>query len=195
LGASAGTLDRAVRLCIALHDVGKLTIDWQRWAHEWQKIVGKPVAENYMAAHTDYDLTDPSVRDKERQFKVPRPPHAVESTRAVAPLLVAVFGKEAQDLTKACLTAIARHHAPQADKYKAYELHAAAQSEIAAALQKTDAIALPHLSRLCSQAQPAPLTNIFVQPDDTVALLTYFLIVRALRLADQWATSQAGRKE
>lgn len=195
LGALAGTLDRAVRLCIALHDVGKLTTDWQRWAHEWQRVVGEPIEENYMAAHTDYDLTDPSVRVKEKHFKVPRPPHAVESMRAVAPVLVAIFGKEAQDLTKACLTAIARHHAPRADKYKAYELHTAAQSEIAAALQKTDTAALPHLSRLCLHAQPTSLTNIFVQPDDTVALLTYFLIVRALRLADQWATSQAGRKD
>ena len=116
LGVHEGAINQAIRLCIALHDVGKLTVEWQNWAHKWQQVVGESIDENYMAAHTDYDRTNAEIREKEKQFPVKRPGHAVESVWAVAPLLAKVFGKEQKDLAKACFTAIGRHHAPQARK-------------------------------------------------------------------------------
>ena len=196
LEAHKGAIDQAIRLCIALHDVGKLTVDWQEWAHKWQQEVGQPIPENYMAAHTDYDRTNPAVREKEKQFPVKRPGHAVESVWAIAPLLVQVFGKEQRDLAEACLTAIGRHHAPQAKTCSPYTLHSTAPSEIKTVLQSAGDLghrAQMHLESLCKQAKPIKPFSHFVQSDNTLALLTYFLIVRALRLADQEATSQVSR--
>ena len=196
LGADMGAIDRAIRLCIALHDVGKLTVEWQNWAHKWQQEVGDPVDENYMAAHTNYNRGNSAVREKEKQFPVKRPPHAVESMRAVAPLLLATFGQNQEILFKASLTAIARHHAPKADQYKTYELHPAFQTSIETTLQMIgDAgqVAQTHLEKICRQDQPRLLTGMFVSPSETLSLLTYFLIVRALRLADQEATSKVSR--
>ena len=198
LGTDKGTIDRAIRLCIALHDAGKLTFGWQRWAHEWQQLIDKPIAPDYMAAHTDYNRGNSTIREKEKQFPVKRPPHAVESMRAVAPLLLATFGEDQEILLKASLTAIARHHAPKADQYQTYKLHPAFQTSIKAALQMIgDAgqVAQTHLEKICRQDQPRSLTGMFVSPSKTSSLLTYFLIVRALRLADQEATSQVSIKE
>ena len=198
LGIHEGAIDQAIRLCIALHDVGKLTIGWQDWAHKWQQAVGQPIPENYMAAHTDYNRANAEVREKEKQFSVKRPPHAVESMRAVAPLLLATFGEDQESLFKASLTAIARHHAPKADQYQTYELHPASQTSIETALQMIgDAgqVAQTHLGKICRQDQPRSLTGMFVSPSEKLSLLTYFLIVRALRLADQEATSQVSIKE
>ena len=151
-----------------------------------------------MAAHTDYNRGNSVVREKEKQFPVKRPPHAVESMRAVAPLLLATFGQNQEILFKASLTAIARHHAPKADQYKTYKLHPAFQTSIETALQMIgDAgqVAQTHLEKICRQDQPRLLTGMFVSPSKTSSLLTYFLIVRALRLADQEATSQVSIKE
>ena len=198
LGADMGAIDRAIRLCIALHDVGKLTVEWQNWAHKWQQEVGQPIPENYMAAHTDYNRGNSAVREKEKQFPVKRPPHAVESMRAVAPLLLATFGEDQEILLKASLTAIARHHTPKADQYQTYKLHPAFQTSIETALQMIGAagqVAQTHLEKICRQDQPRSLTGMFVSPSKTSSLLTYFLIVRALRLADQEATSQVSIKE
>ena len=196
LGADKNAIDQAIRLCIALHDVGKLTIEWQNWAHQWQQAVGESICENYMAAHTDYDRTSPTIREMEKRFHVKRPGHAVESVWVIAPLLAKIFGKEQKDLAEACFTAIGRHHAPQARNCSAYTLHPAAPSEIKAVLQETGHLgqmAQMHLGSLRKQAKPIKPFSYFVQPDNTLALLTYFLIVRALRLADQEATSQVSR--
>ena len=198
LGTHEGAIDQAIRLCIALHDVGKLTFGWQRWAHEWQQLIDKPIPSDYMAAHTDYNRANSEVREKEKQFPVKRPPHAVESMRAVAPLLLATFGEGQEILFKASLTAIARHHAPKADQYQTYELHPASQTSIATALQMIgDAgqVAQTHLEKICRQDQPRSLTGMFVSSNKPLSLLTYFLIVRALRLADQEATAEVSRKE
>ena len=198
LGVSKGAIDQAVQLCVALHDVGKLTVDWQRWAQSWQQQIGCPVDADYMAAHTDYDRNNPEVREIERQFRIKRPGHAVESVWAVAPLLVKVFGREQRDLAEACFTAIGRHHSPQAKNCSAYTLHANAESEIQEVLQQISGLgheAQLHLESLCKEARPIKPFSNFVQPEFTLALLAYFLIVRALRLADQEATSKVSRRE
>ncbi len=192
LETKEGAIDQTIRLCIALHDIGKLTCGWQRWAHEWQRLIDKPIDPNYMAAHTDYNRGNSAVREKEKHFPVKRPPHAVESMRAVAPLLGATFYDQ-EILFKASLTAIARHHAPKADQYQTYELHPDFQTSIETTLQmigEAGQVAQTHLEKICTQDQPRSLTGMFVSPSNTPSLLTYFLIVRALRLADQEATSQ-----
>ncbi len=196
LNVRPGAINEAIQLCIALHDIGKLTIGWQEWAHKWQQAIGCPLEENYMAAHTDYDRDNPAIREIERRFSIKRPGHAVESVWAIAPLFVKVFGREQRDLAEACFSAIARHHSPRAKNCSPYILHPYAPSEIQEVLQGIGGLghmAQMHLESLCKEATPIKPFSAFVQPDCTLALLTYFLIVRALRLADQEATSQVSR--
>ena len=196
LETNNGAIEQAIRFCIALHDVGKLTVEWQNWAHQWQQAIGEPIRGNYMAAHTDYDRASSTIHEIEKRFHVKRPGHAVESVWAVAPFLAKVFGKEQKDLAEACFTAIGRHHAPQAKTCSPYILHAAAPSTIKTVLQSTGhlgQIAQMNLESLCKQAKPIKPFSYFVEPSNTRALLTYFLIVRALRLADQEATSKVSR--
>ena len=196
LGVPAGAINQAIQLCIALHDVGKLTVKWQEWAHKWQQAIGCPLDEDYMAAHTDCDRANLEQREIERIFPVKRPPHAVESMRAIAPVLAGTFGGDQEILLKASLTAIARHHAPKADRYQAYTLHPAFHTSIETALQmigEAGEVAHSHLWKICREAQPQPLTGMFVSPYKDIPLLTYFLIARALRLADQEATSHVSR--
>ena len=65
-GWPAGTLERLSRLVIAAHDLGKLDVRWQRWAHRWQEEVSKlhgedlRIPEDYMVAHTDYNEQNPA---------------------------------------------------------------------------------------------------------------------------------------
>jgi len=92
-------------------------------------------------------------------------------------------------LLKAIFTAIARHHSPQADSYKDFSLHHAARPTLAQVLAGVKG------SEQVSQAlEPSkkhqPITGLLVQPDSRDELLAYFLIVRALRLADQGAMSR-----
>ena len=196
LNVRPGAINEAIQLCIALHDVGKLTIGWQEWAHKWQQEIGCPVDKNYMAAHTDYDRDNPAIREIEGRFSVKRPGHAVESVWAIAPLFVKAFGREQKDIAEACFSAIARHHSPRAKNCSPYILHPYASTEIQEVLQGIGGLghmAQMHLESLCKEATPNKPFSAFVQPDCTLALLTYFLIVRALRLADQEATSQVSR--
>ena len=198
LGVPAGAINEAIQLCIALHDVGKLTVRWQDWAHKWQQEIGCPLDKNYMAAHTDYDRDSPAIREIEKRFPVKRPGHAVESVWAIAPLFVKVFGREQKDLAEACFSAIARHHSPRAKNSSPYTLHSYAPSEINMVLDMIGGLGHEtsrHLESICKLANPIKPFSHFVQPSNTLALLTYFLIVRALRIADQEATSKVSRRE
>jgi len=95
IGLTTGALERAVRLAIALHDVGKMDRGWQGWAHEWQKRIGAPVAEDYMLAHTDYNPDDPRHQAVEDEMPGSRPPHAAESAVAVFRILHQLLGAPA----------------------------------------------------------------------------------------------------
>ncbi|MBW2030497.1 MAG: CRISPR-associated helicase Cas3' [Deltaproteobacteria bacterium] len=187
----AGSLERAVRLTIALHDVGKMDLRWQGWAHEWQKRIGAPVSEDYMLAHTDYNSDDPRHRSVEAEMPSSRPPHAAEGAVAVFRVLHQLLGTPGQDdprfkLMKAIFTAIARHHSPRADSYRGFTLHQAAGKALAQVLAGLDASGQAN-KVLVTSKRPQPITSLMVQPDARDELLAYFLIVRALRLADQGA--------
>ena len=102
-------------------------------------------------------------------------------------------------MAEACFTAIGRHHTPRAKyQFTIQTLHPAAPSEIQTVLQMTGhlgEIAQMHLESLASKRSRLSHFPTLFNQDNTRALLTYFLIVRALRLADQEATSQVSRKE
>ncbi|MGQ9568425.1 MAG: CRISPR-associated helicase Cas3' [Anaerolineae bacterium] len=185
-----GTLDRAIRLAILLHDTGKMDRRWQDWAHKWQQRIGAPVEDDCMLAHTDYCADDPLHRSAEREMPGSPPPHAAESAVAVCRLLHQALGspKEQDDpklkLLKATFTAIARHHSPQVDRYRAFSLHRAANQTVAQVLA-TWGTTLQIDQLLETERKAQPIQGFLVQPSSRRELLAYLLIVRCLRLADQ----------
>ncbi|MEM3112471.1 MAG: CRISPR-associated helicase Cas3' [Candidatus Anstonellales archaeon] len=191
MGLPGGSLGRAVHLAIALHDAGKMDRRWQGWAHEWQRRIGAPVAENIMLAHTDYNPDDPCHQIVEAEMTGTRPPHAAEGAVAVFKVLHQLLGVPGQDdprfkLMKAIFSAIARHHSPKVDSYKHFDLHPAAGTTLAQALENFN-IGGQIIQFLATSKRSQPITSLLIQPDARDELLAYFLIVRALRLADQGA--------
>lgn len=113
-----GMLDRAIRLMFAIHDLGKLDQVWQKWAHAWQRKVSVlrndpalAFADDYMAAHTDYDSDDQREREAQSKVMPKRPNHAAESARAGRNLIRAIAGDN-DALYAAMVSAIICHHSP-----------------------------------------------------------------------------------
>jgi CRISPR-associated endonuclease/helicase Cas3 len=183
-GWEAGTLDRLAQAVIALHDLGKLDVRWQAWAHGWQEQVSAlrgqdlSIPLDYMAAHTDYDGQNQTEEALNRKLHSLRPNHAVESARAAEDLLWEHTGEEA--LLRAALTVIARHHSAGArGSHEAFEAHPAAKTALAEVLDGLDPV-LVHW-----HFPEGTLARKLVRPNREPELLVYLLLVRALRLADQ----------
>lgn len=192
MGLPKGKLEETICIAIVCHDLGKMDRKWQAWAHEWQRRIGMPAADADMLAHTDYDSDNPSHRDAELKMADHRPPHAVEGAVAARKVIHRLLGDPPRDdprikLLKAVFTAIARHHSPSADSYKAFELHPSAATAFARTLE--DLGFNGQLSEaLEGRGSPQSISGLLVEPGVTDELLAYLLIVRALRLSDQGAT-------
>jgi CRISPR-associated endonuclease/helicase Cas3 len=181
-----GSIERAARLAIALHDVGKMDTRWQKWAREYQKAIGEPIADpNFMIVHTHSETE--AHRQIGKTIRPKRPHHAGEGAVAVAKLLNEYFSQwpEAREgLRRVTLTAIARHHSAQASSYDTeYALENAAQEAIFSAIQNAGI-----------DISPAATNNLFLRapalslenqvPKNGNQWLAYFLVVRALRMCD-----------
>ncbi len=214
---SEGIIDHAIRLAIACHDLGKLDRQWQQWARTWQPFVMKMLNnttyqlpdKDFLFAKTEYDYSKRQ-REWQKQIWPKRPHHACESVMLGRKLIgmslgvtkIEGAGKEKQPLLRAVCGAIARHHTSQAYQYSTAHLDKVALNAIDEALKgarsnKPWSYDLLHLSMnidkgddLTSPENPTPLIT---RPDNdgdfenTLETLLYFVIVRALRLADQRA--------
>jgi CRISPR-associated endonuclease/helicase Cas3 len=189
LGCSAAQLARAVRLAIALHDLGKLRVEWQQWSHAYQRAIGEPQPPDFMIVHTHYKPERyPQHKHMEdevsKRFK--RPHHAAEGACAAWPLIVrALDGNER--LSRAVFTAITRHHAPFTDGVEAFELHPQSETAVAAALTVAGLPEelSPRISRNgARRPNDGALADQLIESGDQGGWLIYALIVRALRLCD-----------
>lgn len=201
-GWTAGIVTRAAAMVTVLHDVGKLTgkrggrWGWQTWARQWQRAVGCPMPEGFLAAHTDYDSDNPLHLQKEHKLNGKRPAHALEGAVAVVPLLVTVLG-EAPSLLKAAFSAIARHHAPHTEQWQAYRLLKQAPEAVAETL-----VLLPvefrhrleaGMLRMEDDPYRTSVSGFFLDPstpDGDAQLVAYALLARALRRADRGGTKK-----
>jgi CRISPR-associated endonuclease/helicase Cas3 len=182
----AGLLDQAVRLALALHDLGKLQVDWQGWARAYQKrVAGEEPA--FLVAHTLSETEEH--RRIAREVRPRRPHHAGEGAMAgIRILLTALGAPDNEGLFRATMTAIARHHAPDLDEASPFRLDPGAPSALAEALTAAGdepwrewaarlrlADEAPNLRRWLLQMPPEHHWSWW---------LLYFLIVRAVRLTD-----------
>jgi CRISPR-associated endonuclease/helicase Cas3 len=206
-----GSIDHSIRLAIACHDLGKLSISWQEWAWEWQQFLYRhknwPLSllpeTPFFFAKTDFDHSKEQ-KELQRNMKRQRPNHACESVVLGIDMIadsLGVSGPESKlfPLLFAVCGAIARHHTPQAHEYRDVLLSPGAERAIKDAFeevrQNTD-----------WQYDVSFLEKGFIKggnltPEDADAYITqpkmgriheletwlYFVIVRALRLADQRA--------
>lgn len=208
-GLPAGTLEHALSVAVAAHDIGKLSTGWQNWTRTWQalqlqtypdllwnglegrrKVVPQPAG--VFCAHTDYhpDL------DKARSDAQPkRPGHAGESAAVLEKTYYdALLDRVGDDefggqVFRGVFGAIARHHgAYSAGKAEAWRLDAGSSAEILSVFQdltgaSLDAEALGQLERN-GVPKSEPTTDDLPNPERPLEWLTYSLVSRALRQAD-----------
>jgi CRISPR-associated endonuclease/helicase Cas3 len=188
-GWPEGSIERVTRLAIACHDVGKMDVRWQKWAHNYQEAIGKPVNDPaFIIAHTDSQNDDH--RRIAKEIRPKRPNHAGEGAVAVAKLINNYFNhwpKARDALRRITLSAIARHHNAQTDSFdEKFALSNAANQAIFAALQNAG-IAIPPeaLKDVFTHAPATQLKKqILSESDRGEWWLAYFLIVRALCICD-----------
>jgi CRISPR-associated endonuclease/helicase Cas3 len=199
-----GLIDRAVRLAIACHDIGKLGTGWQQWCEEWQQKLENEYGSRYAIqpdkrpfAHTDFDGS-PKQRELQRTVRPSRPHHACESAELAAFFIESVLIRNIaephpgeQALARATVAAIARHHAATSQKFDPTVLCADAHDAIRQGLEVVRQ----------GQEWTYDLANLDVErehngdvTEDQMTMptmqnmsetLLYFLLVRVLRLADQ----------
>ena len=216
MGLEAGTIDHAVQLAIATHDLGKLDDHWQRWARAWQRLLyekgqwAAPYREPDKAAFlakTDYDYRSKEQREWQKELPIKRPRHACESVMAGRKLIMRSLKVNSADnpnlpVVRAICYAIARHHTPTAHEYVATKIAPAAQAAIQRALEnvRRGGHWSYDLDRLVLQFEKGDLLpvnsnrspwmtepNVMAGPEKLLETWLAFLIVRALRLADQRA--------
>lgn len=200
-----GLLDRAIRLMFATHDLGKLDKTWQEWAHAWQEKVSQlrndptlRISKEYMAAHTDYDDSNPQEKQAERKIQPRRTPHATESARAARGLIAALTGNN-DALYAALMSAIICHHnAALRDDHGAWK--PTPKHAKTAFNQAMSAVALSKDPTLIEAVQNGKkplidwkngfdagrsLSDALINPGKQVEVILYLFLVRILRLADQ----------
>lgn len=181
----SGSLRQATELAVLLHDVGKLNIKWQQWVRDYQKRIGRPIADGQVYAHTDL-LHDEHRTIERAMWK--RPWHAVEGALAVLPFLANHFGN-AHPLTDAVFTAIARHHAASSNTNRSFRLVSRAVDYIKQTHQVLSSIELWGID--ADVPADAGAGDIIPGPDDKLpAFFAYLLIARVLRRGDQAGTAR-----
>jgi CRISPR-associated endonuclease/helicase Cas3 len=216
MGLAAGMVDQAIRLAIACHDLGKLNQPWQHWALAWQKLlwVQQDRAVPYQLpdvgfcfAKTDHNYSLEQ-RKLQNQVQPKRPNHACESVAVGRKLIGASLGitknsgKEYLPVLRAICGAIARHHTSQASIYGSVKLNEHAKNAAAEALHIAHqngawsydiaqlSLSIDKGDDLAPATAPTPkVTRPEWESGRAGELETwlYFVLVRALRLADQRA--------
>ena len=188
-GWPAGIVDTLARWVIVLHDLGKLDVRWQKWAHRWQEAVSELRGEDlripadYLAAHTDYNDQNKDEKTLNLKLRQGRPNHAAEGAAAAMDWLLAQIGDPS--LVRAALTAIVRHHSAGASGRHG-EFHAC--PEAAEAIQDmltTAGLLENNQSNIHQQVVQGDLSRRLIRPKREEELLPYLLLARVVRLADQ----------
>lgn len=185
-------LERAIRLALALHDVGKLDKRWQDWAARYQERIGegKPL---FLVAHTHWEQNNPLHRQAQGEVKGKPKTHAGEGAMASARILFeALDAKSHPGLYHATLTAIARHHSPSLDEANAFRLHPEATNAVADALAAVGDETWRDSARWLITEQDAPnLSKRLLSAEHAWAWwVLYFVIVRILRLCDGFSQEE-----
>jgi len=101
---SSEKLKKMLKICCAFHDVGKLSVKWQKAIKGWQEHKNPQKLSNEPLAHSDYD---PEVDFEEKKKFPKQPSHAAEGSYAIGKWLIDCLEEK---YAVVLWTAIARHH-------------------------------------------------------------------------------------
>ena len=185
-GWPRGILDDLARWVIMVHDLGKLDVRWQKWAHRWQEEVSElrgedlTVPGDYLVAHTDYDERNEDEKALNCGLRRMKPNHAAESAAAAMDWLLDRTGDLA--LARAALTAIVRHHSAGASgRHGSFRACAGAEAALRDLLEGAD--------KICWEVEEGNLGRRLIRPRRAKELLAYLLLARVVRMADQRSLS------
>ncbi|MBA2395374.1 MAG: CRISPR-associated helicase Cas3' [Ktedonobacteraceae bacterium] len=199
-----GAIDHAIRLAIACHDLGKLSESWQQWAHTWEHLLVQEGIDTssipsgpFFFAKTDFDYSREQWK-LQNSMKQKRPNHACESVMFGINVIADSLGVDGPEsklapLFYATCAAIARHHTPQAHECGDAVLAPGAIDAIRGVFEMVKRNAPWHydLSCLETKTEHTKLDDMVTTPTrgglKELETWLYFVIVRALRLADQRA--------
>lgn len=211
LSLPASSLDHAVRLAIACHDLGKLSKGWQSWASASQDLLVQKHGPQYQVqsgrewlAKTDGLSNWQEEKQLQKELRVKKPKHACIGVMASAVLIGQRLMQGLPDhqreqgmlLAKAALSAIARHHAPTAKDYDATEWQQdTVRSVIAEAFKacrlSTDLTGLDLSARAAKEVPAQWLITPGCESDQNErATWLGFVLARTLRLCDQRAEQE-----
>ncbi|MGH7390119.1 MAG: CRISPR-associated helicase Cas3' [Candidatus Rokuibacteriota bacterium] len=193
-------ISNAARICALLHDLGKLTEGWQRWAEAAQRAREPGYVHAVALAHTDFDPEKAEDWALERSLPVRRPAHAPASAYYgrlfIVPMLGSVSADQRAFVASACLAAILAHHGGwwrQELEGEVGPLWCDWPAAVEAVLGP--AVGGEHFAALRSH----PLENLLRVATGPDHLEEWWPIVayltRTLRLSDQRATAEAGCHE
>lgn len=191
---------RLLYLTLALHDVGKLQREWQKWVWTYHQRIGKPLpGDHCLVAHAYSDGSQEKKRIAQT-VRPKRPPHAAEGAIASWPILYRALDGGQGDgwLARIACTAIARHHSARTSNAKPFRMHPRAHEAVRKALEAirewgegVDGVLL----RL-EHAAPRLEDYLIDLPDERASdevwwdWWTYLLLVRTLRLTDGLSQEQ-----
>ncbi len=150
MGLQPGTIDHAIQLAIATHDLGKLSREWQRWARAWQQLYIEKTSwsahyqepgNDYFFAKTNYDYRSQEQKAWKKELANARPPHhACESVKAAEEMLAHSLNitdptSPNVPVLRAVCYAIAHHHTPCASEYGATNIDPRARIAVEKAIQ------------------------------------------------------------
>jgi len=181
LGLPIGEIDRAIRLAIALHDLGKLDVRWQAWIRAYQAEIGEPIFDDtFMAVHSHTENKEHE--EAAKRINIQRSPHAGEGAIAGARIANNITqGNEG--LRRAVITAIAKHHSARTETFGEYKLNTNAEIALRSAL-KIAGFDGNIVKNLISENPNTTLEKHILRDNFNLLWLPYLLIVRNLRLAD-----------
>lgn len=189
LGMEEEAVERIGLLVAALHDLGKLSAQWQDRMWLWQQTVEPNEPRDCFLGHSDFDGSDYQQRKKIKEARFKKPPHAVESYYAGLRVLYQYLDDEPEELRTELLvslgSAIARHHSAFASNLGEFELQAGYEEEARTILEQfgieTHLLHQPTVTQRRKFGQDQ-----LVDPEEHEdGFPLYLHMVRRLRLADQ----------
>ena len=173
--------ERIVRVVLGLHDYGKLNVSWQKPMVEFQgKKTGVPCDE--ILAHTDYDENVDQQLAVECKMKK-KPPHAGIGALQVFEMLYAEWGEEGEALARIAAYAVLKHHGVQTDSAGDFSIPEKGIREVKRLFEDC-----PLKGKFLIKERKQKLCDIKLNNNNEKEQLTYFFLVRLLRMCDQRAT-------
>ena len=189
LGMEEEAVERMGLLVAALHDLGKLSAQWQERMWLWQQTVKPSEPRDCFLGHSDFDGADYHQRKKIKEARFKKPPHAVESYYSGLRVLYQYLVDEPEELRTELLvalgSAIARHHSAFASNLGDFELQAGYEEEARTILEQFEVETQLLHQPTATQRRKFGQDRLVDPEEHEDVFPLYLYMVRRLRLADQ----------